>query len=67
MGRIVRTSIEEVEAEGGGQIDRARVDAMTDDDIARAIAEDPDAAPEITEDDLKRARIVKPYYSPEQA
>lgn len=64
---IIRKTLEQITAEGGGYIDRERVDAMTDDDIARQIAENADAAPEITKDDLKRARIVKPYYSPEEA
>lgn len=41
-------------------IDRERFDALTDEDIARQIAEDPDLAPEMTEQDLKRARVVRP-------
>ncbi|MDZ7713840.1 MAG: hypothetical protein U5L06_12385 [Rhodovibrio sp.] len=64
---IIRKTLEQLEAEGGGYVDRARLDAMTDDDIARQIADDPDAAPEITEADLKRARLVKPYRSTERA
>ena len=62
---IIQKTLEQIEAEGGGYIDRERVDATTDEDIARQIADDPDTAPEITEDDLKNARIVKPYYAPE--
>lgn len=42
------------------QTDWARVDALTDEDIDRAIAEDPDAAPEWTEEDWKNARVVWP-------
>lgn len=41
-------------------IDREKFDALTDEDIARQIAEDPDLAPAMTEADLKRARIVRP-------
>jgi uncharacterized protein (DUF4415 family) len=37
--------------------DLARVDAMTDEDIARQIAEDPDAAPELSDDELDQAEI----------
>jgi uncharacterized protein (DUF4415 family) len=32
---------------------------MTDEDIRRAIAEDPDAAPELTEDFWRRAMVVR--------
>jgi len=42
------------------QTDWARVDAMTDADIERAIAEDADAAPVLVEADWKNARLVKP-------
>jgi uncharacterized protein (DUF4415 family) len=37
--------------------DLARLDATTDEDIARQIAEDPDAAPELTEEDLEHAEL----------
>ncbi len=40
--------------------DWARVDALTDEDIDRAIADDPDAAPIWTEEDWKNARVVWP-------
>ena len=40
--------------------DWARVDAMTDEDIARAVAEDPDAAPLLTDEQLAAARTVRP-------
>ena len=43
-----------------GRVDRAKVDATTDEAIARQIAEDPDTAPELTEADLDRAVIVSP-------
>jgi putative transcriptional regulator len=40
--------------------DWARVDAMTDEDIARAVAEDPDAAPLLTDEQLAKMRVVWP-------
>ena len=43
-----------------GRIDRTRLEKTTEEDIARQIAEDPDTAPEITQEDLKRARLVRP-------
>ena len=42
------------------QTDWARVDAMTDEDIARAVAEDPDAAPLLTDEQLAGMRVVWP-------
>ena len=38
----------------------ARLDAMTDEDIARQIAEDPDVAPELTDEWFENARLVIP-------
>ncbi len=43
-----------------GVIDRERVDALTDEDIRRQIARDPDLAPELTEADFARARTKPP-------
>lgn len=43
---------------GKGRVDWAKVDATTEDDIVRQIAEDPDTAPELTEEALDRAVIV---------
>ena len=40
--------------------DWARVDAMTDEDIARAVAEDADAAPLLTDEQLAEAKTVRP-------
>lgn len=34
---------------------------MSDEEIDRRIAADPDAAPEPSDEDLKRARVVRPY------
>lgn len=38
----------------------ARIDAITDADIARQIAEDPDVAPELTAEWFENARLVIP-------
>ena len=38
----------------------ARIDAITDEDIARQIAEDPDVAPELTDEWFENARLVIP-------
>jgi hypothetical protein len=43
-----------------GKVDWERVEATTDEDIARQIAEDPDTAPELTEEDLDEAWLVHP-------
>lgn len=43
-GNIVRVTAEEARTMKG-ETDYARLDAMTDEDIARAVAEDPDACP----------------------
>lgn len=42
--------------------DWARVDAMTDEDIAAQIADDPDVAPECDAAWFRRARWVYPPY-----
>ena len=34
---------------------------MSDEEIDRRIAADPDAAPEPSDEDLKRARVIRPY------
>lgn len=43
-----------------GRTDFARLDATTDEDIARQIAEDPDTAPEFTEAMMENAEWVMP-------
>jgi putative transcriptional regulator len=40
--------------------DWARVDAMTDEDIAWAVAEDPDSAPLLTDEQPARMRVLWP-------
>ncbi len=48
---IVRKTLDQIRAMKP-QIDRAKLDATTDEEIARQIAEDPDTAPEVTLDML---------------
>ena len=55
--RITRVTLEEARYMKG-ETDFAALDAMTDDDIARAVAEDPDVAP--LDIDWSRARVVLP-------
>jgi uncharacterized protein (DUF4415 family) len=55
--RITRVSGDEARRLKG-ETDYARIDAMTDDDIAKAVAEDPDAAP--LDIDWTKARLVIP-------
>ncbi|MBV9902601.1 MAG: hypothetical protein JOZ90_16125 [Alphaproteobacteria bacterium] len=45
----------------------ARLDAMTDEDIAAQIAADPDAAPELTDEWFENARLVIPLKSRKRA
>jgi uncharacterized protein (DUF4415 family) len=48
------------DAPGRPQTDWARVDALTDEDIAAAIRDDPDAAPELDEAWFASATLVMP-------
>jgi uncharacterized protein (DUF4415 family) len=43
-----------------GETDWARVDALTDEDIERAVAEDPDAPPFWTDEDWANAQVIDP-------
>ena len=59
----VRVSREESEAfakEWATPENLARLDAMTDEDIAAQIAGNPDAAPELTDEWFENARLVIP-------
>ena len=47
----VRKSLEQIRREGGGQLDRRRLDALSE----------ADARPEPSQDDLAHARVVRPY------
>jgi len=55
--RITRVTLDEAKRLKD-ETDYARLDAMTDEDIARAVAEDPDAAP--LDIDWSKARLVLP-------
>ena len=55
--RIVRRTLGERRQ---GKTDWVRIDALTDEDIERAIAEDPDAAPLLDEAWFKNAELVLP-------
>lgn len=44
---IVRKTLQQVKAEGGGRFDKEKFDSFTDADIERMIDEDPDLAPRI--------------------
>jgi uncharacterized protein (DUF4415 family) len=57
--RITRVTLAEAR-KMKGLTDWDRVRALTDEDIDRAIAEDPDAAPEWTEEEWRRARVMVP-------
>ena len=45
----------------------AKLDAITDEDIARQIAEDPDVAPELPDERFENARLVIPLKRRERA
>ncbi|WP_309662285.1 hypothetical protein [Sphingomonas sp.] len=45
----------------------AKLDAMTDEDIAAQIAANPDAAPELTDEWFENARLVIPLKSRKRA
>jgi len=60
---IRRISREEAEREARAWAtpeNLAMLDAMTDEDIAPQIAEDPDVAPELTDEWFENARLVIP-------
>jgi len=60
--RIVRYSVEDIRemiAHGEDRTDHARVDAMTDEDIERAMRDDPDWA-DLIDIDWSTAEIVEP-------
>jgi hypothetical protein len=67
---IRRMSLEEVRAsarEWATPENLAMLDAMTDEDIARQIADNPDAAPELTDEWFENARLVIPLKSRKKA
>lgn len=56
-GRTVRFTAAQV---GNGKTDWAKFDALTDADIEKAIAADPDAAPILDEEWFRTAEVVLP-------
>ena len=58
--RVTREEAEAAAREWATPENLARLDAMTDEDIARQIAENPDAAPELTDEWFENARLVIP-------
>lgn len=54
---VVRTRLED---KGRGRTDWERVDALTDEEIERAVAEDPDAAPLLDEEFWRAAELTLP-------
>lgn len=57
MGRLVRMTLEEAKGVSS-RTDWERVDAMTDSEIEKAIREDVDSVPELTEEWFKNAQVV---------
>jgi putative transcriptional regulator len=58
---IVRRTRKQIEESFDlARFDWSKVDAATDEDIDRMIAEDPDTAPDMSAADLSRARLVVP-------
>jgi hypothetical protein len=53
-------SLDQIRREGGGRVDRAKMDRTSDADIKRQIAEDTDTAPDMSTWDLSKARVVRP-------
>lgn len=59
-GRTTRVALSELHKVGPGRTDWARVDALTDREIAAAIASDPDAAPILDAEWFKGATLELP-------
>lgn len=53
----VRKSLEQIRREGGGQVDRARLDALTEADIERMAAEDDSF---LSDEELEQVQVVHP-------
>ncbi len=58
--RVTRAEAEAAVREWATPENLARLDAMTDEDIAAQIAANPDAAPELTDEWFENARLVIP-------
>ena len=57
---VTREEADRIAREWATPENLARLDAMTDEDIARQIADNPDAAPELTDEWFENARLVIP-------
>ena len=57
---VTREEADRIAREWATPENLARLDAMTDEDIDRQIAADPDVAPELTDDWFENARLVIP-------
>ena len=57
---VTREEADRIAREWATPENLARLDAMTDEDIARQIADDPDVAPELTDEWFENARLVIP-------
>lgn len=60
MANEKRTAKRSPRSTGPGRTDWDRVNALTDKDIERAVAEDPDAAPILDEEWFRTAEVVVP-------
>jgi hypothetical protein len=58
--RVSREEAARIAREWATPENLARLDAMTEADIARQIADDPDVAPELTDEWFENARLVMP-------
>ena len=65
--RVTRQEAEVAVREWATPENLARLDAMTDEDIAAQIASNPDAAPELTDEWFENARLVIPLKSRKRA
>ena len=61
--RVSRDEAQRLAREWATTENLAKLDALTDEDIARQIADDPDVAPELTDTWFENARLVIPLKS----
>lgn len=60
QNRVVTMTLDAARRAAPGHTDFARLDAMTDADIAQQIADDPDTSPEWTDEMFASASVVMP-------
>lgn len=65
--RVSRDEAARIAREWATPENLAKLDAMTDEDIAAQIASDPDVAPELTDEWFENARLVIPLKSRKRA